>query len=68
MRWLRIGLFFLAGIFAVLIAAIAVLLTVDFGRFKDRIELEVTELLGRELRIDGVLHVTLGATIELIGM
>jgi hypothetical protein len=65
MRWLRISLYSLAGIVAILLTAIAVLLTVDFGRFKDRIESEVTELLGRELRIDGVLHANLGTNIEL---
>jgi len=64
MRWLRISLFSLAGIFAILLTAIAVLLTVDFGRFKDRIEIAATDFLGRELRIDGALHANIGATID----
>lgn len=64
MRWLRISLFSLAGIFAILLTAIAVLLTLDFGRFKDRIEIAVTDFLGRELRIDGALHANLGANID----
>ena len=64
MRWLRIGLFSLAGLFAILLTAIAVLLTVDFGRFKDRIEVAATDFLGRELRIDGALHANIGASIE----
>ena len=64
MRWLRISLFSLAGILAILLTAIAVLLTLDFGRFKDRIEIAASDFLGREFRIDGELHANLGANID----
>lgn len=65
MRWSRISLYFLAGIVAILLAATAVLVTMDFGRFKDRIEVAGSEFLGRELRIDGELHATIGSSIDL---
>ena len=42
-----------------------VLVSVDFGMFKDRIELLVTEKLGREFRVDGELHAYVGTRIEL---
>jgi hypothetical protein len=64
MRWLRISLFTIAGIVAVLLTAIAVLLTLDFGRFKDRIEIAASDFLGRELRIDGELHANIGSRID----
>jgi len=64
MRWLRISLFSLAGILAILLTAIAVLLTLDFGRFKDRIEIAASDFLGREFRIDGELNANLGANID----
>ena len=64
MRWLRISLFSLAGILAILLSVIAVLLTLDFGRFKDRIEIAASDFLGREFRIDGELHANLGANID----
>ncbi len=65
MRWLRIGLYTLAGAVAILLAAVAVLVSVDLGQFKDRIEELATNQLGRELRIDGELHVRVGTSFEL---
>jgi len=44
---------------------VLVIVSVDFGMFKDRIALFVTEKLGREFRIDGELHVYVGTKIEL---
>ena len=64
MRWIRIGLFTVAGILAVVIVAVGILLSIDLGRFKGQIEDFVTDLLGRELRVQGTLHATLGNTIE----
>ncbi|RLA28118.1 MAG: hypothetical protein DRQ63_04280 [Gammaproteobacteria bacterium] len=65
MRWSRIGLYTLAGTVAVLLMAVLVLISVDLGMFKSRIELLVTDLLDRELRIDGELHAYVGTSIEL---
>jgi len=65
LRWLRYGLYFLAGVTALLFIAIAVVISIDYGRFKDRIEVEVTDLLGREFRIDGAMHASIGSNIEL---
>ena len=56
MRWKRIGLYSLAGIVTILLTIVALLISVDLGIFKDRIEILATDVLGRELRIDGVLH------------
>jgi len=64
MRWSRIGLYSLAGLLAVLLTAFAVLLTVDFGRFKERIEVATTDFLDREFRIDGAFHAYFGSNIE----
>ena len=64
MRWIRIGLYTLAGILTLLIAAVGILVSVDLGQFKNQIEGYVSNLLGRELRIEGPLHATLGRNIE----
>ena len=50
---------------AVLLMAIVVLVSVDLGMFKDRVEDLVTDLLERELRIDGEMHAYVGTSIEL---
>lgn len=65
MRWLRIGLYTLAGAVAILLTAVAVLVSTDLGIFKDRIEELATNRLGRELRIDGELHAYIGTSFEL---
>ena len=64
MSKLRIGLYVLAGTFAVLLTALAVLISIDLGMFKERLELGVTDLLGREFRIDGELHAYVGSSVE----
>ena len=65
MRWLRIVLYALAGTVAIVLTAVAVLISVDLGMFKDRVEVLVTDLLGREFRIDGELHAHVGTSFEL---
>ena len=65
MRCLRTGLYALAGIVAILLTAVAVLISIDLGMFKDRVEVLATDLLGREFRIDGELHAHIGASVEL---
>ena len=65
MRWLRAGLYALAGTVAIVLSAVAVLISIDLGMFKDRIEVLATDLFGRELRIDGELHVRIGTSFEL---
>ena len=62
---LRKGLYVLAGTAVVLLTAVLVIVSVDFGMLKNRIELLVTEKLGREFRIDGELHAYVGTKIEL---
>jgi hypothetical protein len=64
-RWKRIGLYFLAGVVTTLITVVALLISVDLGIFKDRVESLVTDVLGREFRIDGELHVNLGTSVDL---
>ncbi len=49
----------------IMLLAVLVLVSVDLGMFKDRIEVLVTDLLDRELRIDGEMHATIGSSIEL---
>ena len=66
MRWLRTGLFFLAGLVTLLVMLVALVVSVDFGRFKSKAEVLVSEQLGREFRIDGDLHLNLGRSIELL--
>ena len=65
MRWKRIGLYILAGFVTILITIVALLISVDLGIFKDRVEILVTDVLGRELRIDGDLHANLGTSFDL---
>ena len=65
MRWIRIGLYAFAGTIVILLAAIAVLISIDLGMFKGRVEVLVTDLLARELRIDGELHASIGTSVEL---
>jgi len=65
MRWLRIGTYALASTVAILLTAVAVLISIDLGIFKERLEVLVTDILSRELRIDGELHAYVGSSIEL---
>jgi len=65
MRWLRIGLYTLAGMVAVLLLAVVFLVSVDLGVFKERIEVLVTDVLDREFSINGELQVSVGSSIEL---
>ena len=62
---MRITLYALAGTAAILLTAVAVLISIDLGMFKDRVEVLVTDLLGRELRIDGELHANIGTSFVL---
>jgi len=64
-RNFRILVYTLGGTIAVLLFAILILLSIDLGMFKDRVEILVTEFLGREFRIDGELQVNIGSNIEL---
>jgi uncharacterized protein involved in outer membrane biogenesis len=66
MRWIRIGLYFIGGTLAILLTAVVVLISVDLGVFKDRIEALVTDLLEREFRIDGELHANIGSDFVLL--
>ena len=65
MRWSRVALYILAATIAVLVIAISIAFTMDFGRFKSDAEVLVSDLLDREFAIDGPLHLTLGRSVEL---
>ena len=65
MRWRRIALFAVAGVFTLLLIAVVALFTIDLGRFKGPVETLVSNVLDRELRIAGALHVDLGRTIRI---
>jgi len=65
MRWTRLPLYFVVAITALLAITVSIALIVDLGRFKGKAEVFVSDLLNRELSIDGPLHLTLGRSIEL---
>jgi hypothetical protein len=60
----RIALYSLAIVFAILVIVIAGILTLDFGRFKANAETLLSDALQREFSIDGPLHLEIGRTIE----
>lgn len=51
--------------FALIGIAIILLLTIDFGRFRSSIADSASAALGREVRIDGALSISVGRTIEI---
>ncbi len=65
MRYLRILIYTLGGTIAILLVAILILISIDLGMFKNRVEVWVTDLIGREFRIDGEFHLNIGSDIEL---
>ena len=65
-RWLRVLLWTLAGIVALVGAAIVWLFSTDLGAFKPRIEDFASQQLGRRLSVDGALHISLGEELVVI--
>lgn len=65
-RRLRALLWTLAGIVALVGAAIVWLFSTDLGAFKPRIEDFASERLGRRLGVDGALHISLGEELVVI--
>jgi uncharacterized protein involved in outer membrane biogenesis len=59
-RWRRIALWLPLGLIACLLLAATWLFTADLGVLKTQIERIVTEKTGRQLKIDGALHIELG--------
>jgi len=59
----RIARYAIISLLGVLVFAIALVLTLDFGRFKGDAEAWVSNLLQREFTIDGPLHLRIGRTI-----
>ena len=59
MRWRRIALWSGLGLLALIVLAISWLWTADLGSFKPHIERWVSEKTGRQLSIDGDLHIDL---------
>jgi uncharacterized protein involved in outer membrane biogenesis len=66
MRWLKYVLVFAGVLIALVVALIAVVLTIDLGRFKPEVESLASDLVGREIRIDGELSPSLGAEIRVV--
>ncbi|MBT8443324.1 MAG: AsmA family protein, partial [Gammaproteobacteria bacterium] len=66
LRWLRIGLIVSALLLAAVVVVLALLLTVDLGRFKPQAETIVSDLIGRRIHIDGVFEPSLGAEIRVV--
>ena len=60
----RIARYAIISILGVLVIAITLVFTLDFGRFKGDAVAWVSNLLQRELTIDGPLHLRIGRSIE----
>lgn len=65
MSWLRKGIYTLAGTALILVVAVVIVISIDLGMFKERIEIMATDRLGRELRVDGVLRLRVGSRLEI---
>ena len=65
MRRSRVALFSFYAVVAILAITIGIAFTMDFGRFKGNAESLLSDLLDRELAIDGPLHLRIGRTIDL---
>ena len=59
MRWRRIAFWTAAGLLALIVLAISWLWTADLGTFKPHIERWASEKTGRQISIDGDLHIDL---------
>ena len=66
MRYLRIAMYALLGLAAILVVAVIVVLTIDLGRFKPNIENLVSDLTGREFSIEGTFEPSVGRQIHLV--
>ncbi len=60
----RFARYLLLVLLGLLVIAIAIVMTLDFGRFKGDAEVFVSNLLQREFSINGPLHLSIGRTIE----
>ena len=65
MRWSLVARYSVIAVFAFIAIAVVIAFTLDFGRFKGNVETYVSELLNRDLTIEGPLSLTLGGTIDL---
>ena len=66
MRWARVALYSLLGLFGLLVIAVVLLMTMDLGRFKGKTEVLLSNLLEREFRIDGEFQVHFGRHIRIV--
>ena len=64
-RWRRIAAGSVISIVALIGVAAILLLTIDFGRFKDSIADSASTALGRKLHIDGELSIRIGRTVRI---
>jgi len=65
MRVYRVLGYLLGGLLAFVIFIAIVAINIDYGRYKQNVELLVSETLGREFIIDGPFHLSLGRSIRL---
>ncbi|MDJ0877353.1 MAG: AsmA family protein [Halieaceae bacterium] len=61
---LKLALWLLLGLLTLLLLAVAVLVSIDLGRFSATAERQLSALLAREVAIDGGLSVRVGRIIE----
>ncbi|MGI9262188.1 MAG: AsmA family protein [Woeseiaceae bacterium] len=66
MRYLRIGMYALLGLIAIIVVALVIVLTIDLGRFKPQVENLVSELTGREFAIRGALKPSIGWQVHVL--
>ncbi|MGI9199801.1 MAG: AsmA family protein [Woeseiaceae bacterium] len=66
MRWRRIAFWSSFGLLALVVLVVGWLLLVDLGSFKPQIERWASEKTGREISIDGPLHIDVAASSSII--
>ena len=66
MRWIKIVLIGVVVLLAAIAILVAVLFTVDLGRFKPQVEAFVSDQLGRQFRIQGLFQPSLGRQIHVV--
>ncbi|MGI9222780.1 MAG: AsmA family protein [Woeseiaceae bacterium] len=66
MRWRRIALWSCLGLLTLIVVAVSWLLLADLGTHKHHIERWASEATGRDIAIDGALHINLGAHSSII--
>ena len=66
MTWARILLMLAAAAVVIAVVCLAVLLNLDYGRFKGTVETLVSKQMGRAFAIDGAFDISLSSTITVV--